>query len=107
MNCVLTRNLCHTTFITAYNPQQAIASFSKENVVLKKLPNCQGHVLGDPEVTANLYCNFAYVSVLGRLRDLLYIFAVTSGSPSTQCRGFSEGSPPFVWGLGEGVVCLF
>ena len=38
-------------------------------------------LLGVPEVTANLYCNFC-VSVLGRLRDLQYIFAVTSGSPS-------------------------
>ena len=37
-------------------------------------------ILGDPEVTVNLYC----VSVLGRLRDLQYIFAVTSGSPSRQ-----------------------
>ena len=36
-------------------------------------------ILGDPEVTANLYCNF----VLGRLHDLQYIFAVTSGSPGT------------------------
>ena len=38
-------------------------------------------LLGDPEVTANLCCNFAYL--LGRLRDLQYIFAVTSGSPSS------------------------
>ena len=38
------------------------------------------NLLGDPEVTADLYCNFAYI-VLGRMRDLHYIFAVTSGSP--------------------------
>ena len=37
------------------------------------------NVLGDPEVTAYLYCNFAYPYCL---RDLQYIFAVTSGSPS-------------------------
>ena len=41
----------------------------------------QIYILGDPEVTATLYCNF--VPVLGRLRDLEYIFAVTSDSPST------------------------
>ena len=28
-----------------------------------------GDILGDPEVTGNLYCKF-WVSVLGRLRDL-------------------------------------
>ena len=39
-------------------------------------------LLGDPEVTAVLWC---YVSVLGRLRDLQYICAVTSGSPSSWC----------------------
>ena len=38
-------------------------------------------LLGDQEVTANLYCNFVY-RVLGRLRDFQYIFAVTSESPS-------------------------
>ena len=41
----------------------------------------EGIGLGDPEVTANLYCNFAYpyweVSVI------CSIFSVTSGSPST------------------------
>ena len=42
-------------------------------------------VLGDPEVTANMYCNFAYLK-LGRFRDLQYIFAVTSGSPSAYIR---------------------
>ena len=36
--------------------------------------------LGDPEVTANLYCNFAYPYWNGW--DSQYIFAVTSGSPS-------------------------
>ena len=42
-----------------------------------------GHtVLGDPEVTANLYCKFAYLYWLGGLLDLQYIFAITSGSPS-------------------------
>ena len=40
-------------------------------------------ILGDPEVPANLYCNVAYPSWLGRLRELQYIFAVPSGSPST------------------------
>ena len=39
------------------------------------------YVLGDPEVTANLYFNFAYLYWEGC--DLQYIFAVTSGSPST------------------------
>ena len=34
------------------------------------------YLLGDPEVTANLYYKFC-VSMLGRLRDLQYIFAVT------------------------------
>ena len=43
--------------------------------------NFASALLGDPEVTANLYCNF--VSVLGRLRDLQYVFSVTSGSPSS------------------------
>ena len=38
-------------------------------------------VLGDQEVTATLYCNFAYLNWEG---DLQYIFAVTSGSPSTK-----------------------
>ena len=33
------------------------------------------YLLGDPEVTTNLYCNVAY---LGRLCDLQYIFAITS-----------------------------
>ena len=36
-------------------------------------------VLGDPEVIANLYYR---VSVLLKLRDLQYILAETSGSPS-------------------------
>ena len=40
----------------------------------------KGNILGDPEVTANPYCNFAYLYWEG---DLQYIFAVTSGSPST------------------------
>ena len=41
-----------------------------------------GHLLGDPEVTANLCCNFAVFIYIGKMRDLKYIFAVTSGSPS-------------------------
>ena len=39
-------------------------------------------VLDDPEVTANLYCNFAYLYWKG-WRDLQYIFAVSYGPPST------------------------
>ena len=42
-------------------------------------------ILGDPEVTANLYCNFAY-PYWGRLRDLQYIFAVTYEPPSKTVR---------------------
>ena len=38
------------------------------------------YMMGDPDVTANLYCNFS-VSVLGRLRDLQQMFAVTSRAP--------------------------
>ena len=37
-------------------------------------------ILADPEVTANLYGSFAYPYWEGELK---YIFAVTSGSPST------------------------
>ena len=40
------------------------------------------------EDTANLYCNF--IAVLGKSRVLQYIFAVTSGSPSTNCNLFPE-----------------
>ena len=47
-------------------------------------------VLDEPEVTANLYCNFAVL--LERLRDLQYIFAVTSGSPSITRGGTIGGS---------------
>ena len=39
------------------------------------------HVLGDPEVTANLYCKFTYPYWEGCV-NFQYIFAVTSGSPS-------------------------
>ena len=42
-------------------------------------------LLGDPEITAKSVLQFC-VSVLRRLRDLQYIFAVTSGSPSTSRR---------------------
>ena len=38
------------------------------------------YILGDPEVTANLYCNFEYPRWRG-LRDLQYIFAVTLDHP--------------------------
>ena len=41
---------------------------------------CLEKVLGDPEVTANLYCNFAYLYREGCV--ICNIFAVTSGSPS-------------------------
>ena len=36
-------------------------------------------LLGDPQITAYLYCNFA--PVLERFRDLQNIFALTYGSP--------------------------
>ena len=36
-----------------------------------------GCILGDPEDTAKLYCDFAYTYMLQ------YMFAVTFGSPST------------------------
>ena len=43
------------------------------------------HILGASEITANLCCNCVYLySVLGRLRDLQYIFAVT-GNWETLC----------------------
>ena len=46
-------------------------------------PSLRGEsdLLGEPEVTAKLYCNFAYLYWV-RLRDLQYTYAVTSGSPS-------------------------
>ena len=37
-------------------------------------------VLGDPEVTANLFCNFVYLYWEG-LHDLQYIFALIYGTP--------------------------
>ena len=39
-------------------------------------------ILGDPEVTANLYCNFAYPYWEGCVICSI-LFAVTSGSPSS------------------------
>ena len=45
-------------------------------------PSALYQLLGVSEITANLYCNCS-ISVLGRLRDLQYIFAVTYWAPSS------------------------
>ena len=37
--------------------------------------------MGDPEATANLYCNITH-TYWGRLRDLQHIFAAIYGTPS-------------------------
>ena len=44
---------------------------------------CSNHVLYDPEITANLYCNFAYLYWEGCV-ILQHIFAVTYGPPRSR-----------------------
>ena len=58
------------------NNAQAFLISKLFNLISYNCASVNYYLLGDPEVTANLYYKFC-VSMLGRLRDLQYIFAVT------------------------------
>ena len=70
-----------SSYVVIANYHDTSNAFLKSKFLNKFYSLTICYLLGDPEVTPNLHCNFL-VSVLGRLRDLKYMIAVTSVSPS-------------------------